>query len=98
MVDADAFGQRVDVMSFTLEREMQMRSGGQAAGTNSPDSLAQRHPFVMVQPRRDFRQVAIDTHHALRMIQSHASPQFPTPSCELDSPVRYCLDRGAVLG
>src|SRR5271154_1839258 len=98
MVDPDTLGQRVDVVSFSLQREVQMRSGGQAAGTDSPDNLAQGHPFARVQPRRDFGQVAIDALHALGMRQPHAAPQFPAPSGELDPAIRYRLNRSAVFG
>src|SRR6266478_10235468 len=40
MVDADVLGQGIDVLTVTLQREVQMRPGGEPAAADTPDNLA----------------------------------------------------------
>ncbi len=98
MVDADALRQRVDIMAFALKGEVQMGSGRQAARAHPADDLAQGHEFAIRQPPCDFRQMAVNAHHSLRVIQPYASSQFSAPSGVLDPSVRDRLDWGAVFG
>src|SRR3984893_7945163 len=98
MVDADARGQRIDVMAFALEGEMQMGSGRQAARAHPADYLTQGHQFSIRQPPCDFRQMPVDAHHSLLVMQPYAEPQLSAPSGVSDPSVRDRLDRGPILG
>src|ERR1700733_9769360 len=94
---AQGLGQRIYKLAIFFDCEMQMRSGGETGRAHPSDHLANAHLVSRLEARRDLRQVAVDTDHALIVIDLYAVAQFAAPSRALDAAIRNRLNRRAVM-
>src|SRR5208282_52423 len=98
MVHAELFGQRIDVVAFLLEREMEVRSARQSRRTDKSNHLPHMNPRIRVNVGADAGQMSIDAGHAALMLDANRVAEFPGPPRLLDLAVGHGFYRRAVLG